>query len=60
MSVKKRMRTAMGLAAAGVLAIGLAACSTGGSGDGGSGDGGDAGELTTVGFVAVGPEGAWR
>jgi ABC-type sugar transport system substrate-binding protein len=56
MSVKKRMRTAMGLAAAGMLAFGLAACSTGGS-DGG---GGDAAELTTVGFVAVGPEGAWR
>lgn len=57
MSVKKRMRAAMGLAAAGVLAIGLAACSTGGSDDSGSGDGGD---VTTVGFVAVGPEGAWR
>ena len=56
MSAKKRTRVAFGLAAVGALTIGLAACSTGDSGDGG----GSSDELTTVGFVAVGPEGAWR
>ncbi|REJ06999.1 sugar ABC transporter substrate-binding protein [Microbacterium bovistercoris] len=60
MSAKKRMRIALGLVAAGALALGLAACS-GGNNDAGSGkDGGTSGDLTTVGFVAVGPEGAWR
>ena len=62
MSAKKRIRTALGLAAAGALVLGLAACSTGdngGSGEGSTGESGS-GELTTVGFVAVGPEGAWR
>lgn len=59
MSAMKRTRTVLGLAAVGALAFGLAACSSGGDagGDGGSGD---SSELTTVGFVAVGPEGAWR
>ncbi|MEE6282004.1 substrate-binding domain-containing protein [Georgenia sp. MJ170] len=48
-----------------VAALTLAACG-GGDGDGGgdatndAGDGNGAGELVTVGFVAVGPEGAWR
>jgi ABC-type sugar transport system substrate-binding protein len=62
MSAKKRIRTALGLAAVGALAFGLAACSTGDNGDSGEGSTGDSGsgELTTVGFVAVGPEGAWR
>ncbi|MFJ2369114.1 substrate-binding domain-containing protein [Microbacterium sp. NPDC087665] len=59
MFAKKRIRTALGLAAAGMLAIGLTACAGGGS-DAGGDTGGDSGELTTVGFVAVGPEGAWR
>jgi ABC-type sugar transport system substrate-binding protein len=59
MSAKKRIRVALGLAAAGALTIGLAACSAGGS-DGSGGDAGGSDELTTVGFVAVGPEGAWR
>jgi ABC-type sugar transport system substrate-binding protein len=58
MSAKKRMRIALSLAAAGTLALGLAACSGSGD-DAGSGDSGS-GDVTTVGFVAVGPEGAWR
>ena len=58
MSAMKRTRTVLGLAAVGALAFGLAACSSDqGTGDG---DGGDSGDLTTIGFVAVGPEGAWR
>ena len=56
MSAKKRIRVAFGLAAVGALTIGLAACS---SGDSGEGSGGSE-DVTTVGFVAVGPEGAWR
>ncbi|MEV4668749.1 substrate-binding domain-containing protein [Microbacterium sp. LWO12-1.2] len=58
MSAMKRTRTVLGLVAVGALALGLAACSNGGTDD--AGDSGDSGELTTVGFVAVGPEGAWR
>ena len=58
MSAMKRTRTVLGLVAVGTLALGLAACSTGGTDD--AADPGDSGELTTVGFVAVGPEGAWR
>nr|WP_233251664.1 ABC transporter substrate-binding protein [Serinibacter arcticus] len=39
----------------------LAACGPGDSGEGdGGGDAGGDGGTTTVGFVAVGPEGAWR
>ncbi|WP_194410553.1 substrate-binding domain-containing protein [Microbacterium cremeum] len=58
MSNKKRMLGLIGFVGAGALALGLSGCAggdAGGSGDGGSGD-----ELTTVGFVAVGPEGGWR
>ena len=51
MSTKRRIAT---IAAAGAIALSLAACSSGT----GSTDGGD--DLATVGFVAVGPEGAWR
>ena len=58
MSVKKRFGQVLGLAAAGAMALGLAACSTGGDAPAGGGGGGD--DLVTVGFVAVGPEGAWR
>ena len=54
MSATRRFTQVLGLAAAGALAFGLAGCSGGASAEGG----GD--ELTTVGFVAVGPEGAWR
>jgi ABC-type sugar transport system substrate-binding protein len=53
-----RFRSIAGLALAGAVALGLSACSGGGGGgDDASGDGGD---LTTIGFVAVGPEGGWR
>ncbi|KQN42444.1 MULTISPECIES: ABC transporter substrate-binding protein [unclassified Frigoribacterium] len=51
MSTKRRIAT---IAAAGAIALGLAACSSG-TGSTGGGD-----DLATVGFVAVGPEGAWR
>ncbi|MGO1235639.1 MAG: ABC transporter substrate-binding protein [Microbacterium gubbeenense] len=54
MSARKRFTQVAGITLAGAMSLGLAACS---GGDGGSG-GGD--ELATVGFVAVGPEGAWR
>ncbi|GAB3818795.1 ABC transporter substrate-binding protein [Tessaracoccus terricola] len=58
MATNRFLAKFMGLVAVGALA--LTAC--GGDTAGGEGDqgGGDAGELTTVGFVAVGPEGAWR
>jgi ABC-type sugar transport system substrate-binding protein len=51
-----RFRSIAGLALAGAVALSLSACSAG-SDDAASGDGG---ELTTIGFVAVGPEGGWR
>ncbi|MDA1361098.1 ABC transporter substrate-binding protein [Glycomyces luteolus] len=51
MSAKQRLAQVVGTAAVGALALGLTACSGGDSG-------GD--DLTTIGFVAVGPEGAWR
>ena len=57
MSVQRRYAKFLGLAAVGALTIGLAACSSGGGGDDAAAGEGD---LTTVGFVAVGPEGAWR
>ncbi len=58
MSTKRRIAT---LAAAGAIALSLAACNSNsgtGSTAGGAADSG--GEAATVGFVAVGPEGAWR
>src|SRR5690625_3534847 len=55
MGKSKRFRTAIGLAATGAMALTLGACGSGADGAAGGGD-----ELTTVGFVAVGPEGAWR
>jgi galactofuranose transport system substrate-binding protein len=51
MSAKQRLAQMVGVATVGALALGLTACSGGDSG-------GD--DLTTIGFVAVGPEGAWR
>ncbi|HEX6367157.1 MAG TPA: ABC transporter substrate-binding protein [Agromyces sp.] len=59
MSVQRRFAKLVGLAAVGALSISLVACSSGGGGDDGGSAGGE-GDLTTVGFVAVGPEGAWR
>lgn len=49
----KRLRGITTLAGATVLTLGLAAC-----GGGSNGDGDD--DSVTIGFVAVGPEGAWR
>ncbi|MFI6262465.1 ABC transporter substrate-binding protein [Micromonospora sp. NPDC051006] len=54
MTRTKLFRRLLSVASAGVLAVGLAACSGGGD-DAGGDDG-----VTTIGFVAVGPEGAWR
>lgn len=55
MAHSKRMIGMVGLIGAGALALGLAGCA------GGTDDSGDSGsDLTTVGFVAVGPEGGWR
>ncbi|MWJ87445.1 sugar ABC transporter substrate-binding protein [Clavibacter michiganensis subsp. michiganensis] len=58
MSTKRRIAT---IAAAGAIALSLAACNSNsgtGSTAGGAADSG--GETATVGFVVVGPEGAWR
>ena len=51
-------RAFAGIALAGAMVLGVTACAGGSdtAGDSGSSDG----ELTTVGFVAVGPEGGWR
>jgi simple sugar transport system substrate-binding protein len=56
-----KRRAGLAAVAAFTLAA-LTACGGGASDDGGSGsaDGGGDGDLTTIGFVAVGPEGAWR
>lgn len=56
MSTKRRIGQFLGFAAVGAMAFGLAGCS---GGDSEAGAGGE-GDLTTIGFVAVGPEGAWR
>src|SRR5699024_9839169 len=50
-------RTALGASAAGLVAAALAACS---SADSDAGGGSGSGGPVTIGFVAVGPEGAWR
>jgi galactofuranose transport system substrate-binding protein len=52
----KRRHLAVATALAAVLALSLAGCSE----DSGSGNGSGDEDLITVGFVAVGPEGAWR
>lgn len=60
MAGRKRIPGAVAVVAAGAVVLGLAGC---GGGDGAGRDTGtDAGGdgLTTVGFVAVGPEGGWR
>ncbi|WCD93704.1 substrate-binding domain-containing protein [Microbacterium sp. nov. GSS16] len=56
MSAKKHIRAVLGFAAVGALALGLTAC----GGDKTSSDAGSSGDLVSVGFVAVGPEGGWR
>lgn len=59
MSQNKRFRALTGVVAAGALALGLTACA-GGSTPAATEDGSSTGDVTTVGFVAVGPEGGWR
>ncbi len=59
MLVGKHIRKYLGLFAVSALALGLSACGSDEGGTAGEGAG-DAGELIKVGFVAVGPEGAWR
>ena len=48
-------RSVLGLSAAGLVGTVLAACSSGDASTGGGSD-----DPVTIGFVAVGPEGAWR
>jgi len=59
MAHNKRALGMLGFIGVGALALGLAGCSSGDAEPGGEASGGS-GELTTVGFVAVGPEGGWR
>ncbi|HLV05019.1 MAG TPA: hypothetical protein VKY79_10635, partial [Actinomycetaceae bacterium] len=60
----KRSRRLLATSAAMVAALALGACGGGGDGDADAdstgGGGGSSDDLTTIGFVAVGPEGAWR
>lgn len=58
MALKKRMLGMAGMIMAGALTLGLASCSNGDNADS-AGSGGN-GDVVTVGFVAVGPEGGWR
>lgn len=53
MSKLRRVRALLGVVAGAALAVSVTACSDGGEEAGGDGP-------ITVGFVAVGPEGAWR
>ncbi|MBO1901029.1 substrate-binding domain-containing protein [Leucobacter weissii] len=57
MEFTKHARGLLGLAAVGALSISMVACSNNSdTSDTGSGDG----DVVTVGYVAVGPEGGWR
>lgn len=55
----KKIRTGIAVLALSCLTFSLAACG-GGESDADSTSGGSSGDLVTVGFVAVGPEGGWR
>lgn len=59
MSHNKRFRALFGVVATGALALGLTACA-GGSAPAATDEAPSTGDVTTVGFVAVGPEGGWR
>ncbi|WP_440710044.1 ABC transporter substrate-binding protein [Herbiconiux sp. YIM B11900] len=59
MSKTASFRAFAGIALAGAMALGITACSGGSSAES-TGAAGSDGELTTIGFVAVGPEGGWR
>lgn len=57
-SMKRILKTSVTVLTVGTMAFGLAAC---GGGDTPAGESGSSdGDLTTIGFVAVGPEGGWR
>ena len=58
MAISTRISGAVGVLAAGALTLGLAGCAGGSEGVSSGVPTGDG--LTTVGFVAVGPEGGWR
>lgn len=60
MSIKRRLTQSAGVVIAGMLAFGLAACGGAPSATQSPAGGSTGGDLTTIGFVAVGPEGAWR
>lgn len=61
MSIKRRFIQSVGAVAVSALALGMTACGQGESPEAETKTpGGEAGALVTVGFVAVGPEGAWR
>ncbi len=51
---------AIGIVGASAMALGITACGPGGEAEDAAGAAGGGDELVTVGFVAVGPEGAWR
>ncbi|WP_291053362.1 ABC transporter substrate-binding protein [Herbiconiux sp.] len=59
MSKTASFRAFAGIALVGAMALGITACSGGSSAES-TGAAGSDGELTTIGFVAVGPEGGWR
>ena len=61
--MSSRFTKSVGIVAAGMLALGVAACGGGDANPGSTsttGGGNAGGDLTRIGFVAVGPEGAWR
>jgi len=58
MAIRKRIFGAVGVVAAGALTLGLAGCAGGSDEENSSEPVVDG--MTTVGFVAVGPEGGWR
>lgn len=62
MAGRERIRCALGAVVAGAVVLALAACAGGERDDADDETLGDAGGdgMTTVGFVAVGPEGGWR
>lgn len=60
MATSKRLLGMIGLGVAGALAIGLTGCASGGGNDSSDSDDAASGDVITVGYVAVGPEGGWR
>ncbi|MGA1836643.1 ABC transporter substrate-binding protein [Herbiconiux sp. 11R-BC] len=60
MSITAKFRAIAGVALVGAMALGITACSGGSSDSSASTAAAGSGDLVTVGFVAVGPEGGWR